>query len=146
MDYGSVDKKASLVAQWSRICLPMQKRQEMRVHSLDQKDPLEEGMAAYSSILAWRVPWTKQPGRLQSIGSQRVRLSLVTDHACTQTRRISYPTFSGYIWIQKFLSNGTSCEVNVLYGCRFTHTQLASLVSVISLIIFLNSYTAERML
>ena len=146
MDYGSVDKKATLVAQWKRICLPLQKRQEMRVQSLDQKDPLEEGMAAHSSILAWRVPWTKQPGRLQSIGSKRVRLSLVTDHACTQRRRISYPTFSGYIWIQKFLSNGTSCEINVLYGCRFTHTQLASLVSVISLIIFLNSYAAERML
>ena len=37
-----------------------------------QDDPLEEGMATHSSILAWRVPWTEEPGRLQSMGSQRV--------------------------------------------------------------------------
>ena len=37
-----------------------------------QEAPLEEGMATHSSILAWRIPWTEQPGRLQSMGSQRV--------------------------------------------------------------------------
>ena len=37
------------------------------------EDPLEEGMATHSSILAWRMPWTEQPGRLQSLGLQRVR-------------------------------------------------------------------------
>ena len=37
------------------------------------KDPLEKAMATYSSILAWRIPWTEEPGRLQSMGSQRVR-------------------------------------------------------------------------
>ena len=47
--------------------LPMQ---EMRVRSLGQEDPLEEGMEIYSSILAWRNPWTEEPGRLQSIGLQ----------------------------------------------------------------------------
>ena len=41
--------------------------------SLDRKDPLEEGMATHSSILAWRIPWTEELGRLQSIGLQRVR-------------------------------------------------------------------------
>ena len=41
--------------------------------SLGREDPLEEGMATHSSILAWRFPWTKEPGRLQSIGSQRVK-------------------------------------------------------------------------
>ena len=41
--------------------------------SLGQKDPLEKGMATHSSILAWEIPWTKEPGRLQSIGSHRVR-------------------------------------------------------------------------
>ena len=41
--------------------------------SLGQKDPLEESMATYSSILAWRIPWTEDPGRLQSKGSHRVR-------------------------------------------------------------------------
>ena len=44
----------------------------MWVQSLGQKDPLEEGMAAHSSILAWRVPWTEKPGRLQSTGLERV--------------------------------------------------------------------------
>ena len=47
--------------------------QETRVQSMDQKDPLEKGMATHSSILAWRIPWTEEPGRLQSMGSQRVR-------------------------------------------------------------------------
>ena len=40
---------------------------------LDQEDPLEKGMATHSSSLAWRIPWTEEPGELQSIGSQRVR-------------------------------------------------------------------------
>ena len=47
--------------------------QETWVQSLDQEDSLHEGMAAYSSILAWRTPWTEGPGELQSMGSQRVR-------------------------------------------------------------------------
>ena len=42
------------------------------VQSLGQEDPLEEGMATHSNILAWRIPWTEEPGRLQSTGSQRV--------------------------------------------------------------------------
>ena len=45
----------------------------MQVLSLGQEDPLEEGMATYSSILAWRIPWTEDPGRLHSMGSQGVR-------------------------------------------------------------------------
>ena len=47
--------------------------QEMQVLSLGQEDPLEEGMATHSRILAWEIPWTKEPGRLLSMGSQRVR-------------------------------------------------------------------------
>ena len=46
--------------------------QETQVQSLGWEDPLEEEMAAHSGILAWKVPWTKEPGRLQSMGSQRV--------------------------------------------------------------------------
>ena len=46
--------------------------QETRVRSPGQEDPLEEGMATHSSILAWRIPWTEEPGGLESIGSQRV--------------------------------------------------------------------------
>ena len=48
--------------------------QETQVQSLDQEDPLEKGMATHSSILAWRNPRTEEPGGLQSMGSQRVRL------------------------------------------------------------------------
>ena len=51
----------------------MQGRQEMRVRSLGWKDPLEEGMETHSSILGRKIPWTEEPGRLQSVGSQRVR-------------------------------------------------------------------------
>ena len=52
--------------------LAMQEIQEMQVQSLGQEDPLEKGMATHSSILAWRIPWTEEPGGLQSIGLQRV--------------------------------------------------------------------------
>ena len=55
--------------------LPME---ETWVASLGQEDPLEEEMATHSSILAWRIPWTEEPGRLQSMRSQRVRHNLAT--------------------------------------------------------------------
>ena len=45
---------------------------ETWVRSLGQEDPLEKGMATHSSVLAWRIPWTEEPGGLQSMGSQRV--------------------------------------------------------------------------
>ena len=47
--------------------------QEMRVQSLGQEDPLEKGIVTHSSILSWRSPWTEEPGRLQSVGLQKVR-------------------------------------------------------------------------
>ena len=47
--------------------------QETWVQFLGMEDPLEKEMATHSSILAWRIPWTEEPGRQQSIGSQRVR-------------------------------------------------------------------------
>ena len=60
-------------------CLPMQ---ETRVQSLGREDPLEKEMATHSNVLAWRIPWTEEPGGLQSTGSQswiglRLTLSLV---------------------------------------------------------------------
>ena len=48
-------------------------KQETQVQSLGREDALESGMTAHSSILAWRIPWTEEPGGLQSIGLQRVR-------------------------------------------------------------------------
>ena len=49
----------------------MQELQETQVCSLGQEDPLEKGIATHSSILAWRIPWTEEPDRLQSMGSHR---------------------------------------------------------------------------
>ena len=51
--------------------LAMEETQETRVQSLGQEDPLEEEMATHSSSLAWKIPWTEEPGGLQSLGSQR---------------------------------------------------------------------------
>ena len=50
----------------------VQEPQEMWVRALGQEDPLEKEMATYSSILAWKIPWTEEPGRRQSIRLQRV--------------------------------------------------------------------------
>ena len=61
---------ASLVAQMVKNLPTMQ---ETWVQFLGWEDPLEKEMATYSSILAWRIPWTEEPGRLQSMGLQRVR-------------------------------------------------------------------------
>ena len=60
----------SLVAQTIKNLLAMQ---EIRVHSLGWEDPLEKGMATHSSTLAWRIPWTEEPGELQFMGLHRVR-------------------------------------------------------------------------
>ena len=65
--------RTSLVTQGLRILLPMQEMQETSVQSLGLEDALWEGIAAHSSILAWRMPWTEEPGRLWSTGSPRVR-------------------------------------------------------------------------
>jgi len=53
--------------------------QETRVQSLGREDPLEKGIATHSSIIAWRIPWTEEPGRLQSMRSQRVGHDRVTN-------------------------------------------------------------------
>ena len=75
MKPGLWPRGASLVVQLVNNLPPMP---EMRVqsldweNSLDWEDSLEKGMATHSSILAWRIPWTEEPGGLQSMGSQRV--------------------------------------------------------------------------
>ena len=62
--------------------------QEMWVRSLGKEDPLEEQTASHSNILAWEIPWTEEPGRILSMGLQRVRHDCVTKH--TQTH-ITWP-------------------------------------------------------
>ena len=62
--------RASLVAQTVKNLPAMQ---ETWIESLGWEDPLEKGMATHSNILAWRIPWTEETGKLQSMGSQKVR-------------------------------------------------------------------------
>ena len=62
--------QTSLVAQTVKNLPAMQ---ETWIQSLSREDPREKGMATHSSILAWRIPWTEEPGGLQSLGLQRVR-------------------------------------------------------------------------
>ena len=77
---------SSLVAQMIKNLPAMQ---ETRFWSLGQEDPLEKGMATHSSILAWRIPWTEEPGRLQSVGSKTVGHNWATN-ACTHTYTIQF--------------------------------------------------------
>ena len=69
LHFTSLPRGASLVVQRVK-CLPAM--QETWVQSLGQEDPLEKEMATHSSTLAWKIPWTEKPGRLQSIGSRTV--------------------------------------------------------------------------
>ena len=71
-------------ASGKQVPLPMQETHEIRVQSLGQEDPLEWTMATYSSILAWKTPWT-EPSRLQSIGSQTVGHEQACTHTCAHT-------------------------------------------------------------
>ena len=72
----------------------MQETQETQIWSLGQEDLLEEEMATHSSILAWKLPWTEEPGGLQSLGLQRVRHDLVTKQQ----------QFLGGSWLYLFLN------------------------------------------
>ena len=63
---------ASLIAQ---LVKNLPAVQETRVQFLGKEDPLEEEMATHSSILAWRIPWAEEPGRLQSMGSQELGMN-----------------------------------------------------------------------
>ena len=70
IEKSTVYEGASLVAQKLKRLPAMR---ETGVRSLGQEDPLEKAMATHSSTLAWKIPWMEEPGRLQSMGSQRVR-------------------------------------------------------------------------
>ena len=77
--------------------------QETCVQSLGQEDPLEKGMTAYSSILAWRIPWTEEPGGLQSKGSQRVGHDRSNFHRNSTGNR-NYITVAATYSVSSFLS------------------------------------------
>ena len=80
--------RTSLVAQMVKRLSTMQ---ETRVWSLGREDPLEKEMAIHSSIIAWKIPWTEEPGRLQSMGSQRVEHDWATSHAYVHTLYVGLP-------------------------------------------------------
>ena len=75
---------------------------ETQVWSLGWEDPLEEEMAIHSSILAWRIPWTEEPGGLQSRGSQRVGHDLATKRSTADQGLSCRPLFELYSWLQNW--------------------------------------------
>ena len=90
----------------------------MRVWSLGQQDPLEEGTATHSSILAWRIPWTEEPGRLQSMGSQRVRHEW-SNWACTHSEvqdahTLSFSNSSSRKYIYRVIGYKKSIHCSIL--------------------------------
>ena len=64
---------------WQRTHVLVQEMQGTQVRSLGREDPLEEGMATLSSVLAWRIPWTEEPGGIQPMRSRRVRHDWVSN-------------------------------------------------------------------
>ena len=98
--------RASLVAQRLKHLPGMW---ETRVRSLDREDPVEKAMAPHSSTLAWRIPWREEPGRLQSMGSQRVGHDWATSLSLTFFEDFLYFYFwllwslllhSGFLYLQ----------------------------------------------
>ena len=79
LNYFAVTKKDFAIAQMVKNLPAVQ---ETWVQSLGQEDSLEKGMATHSSILAWRIPWTEEPGGLQSLGSHRVGHHWATNYYC----------------------------------------------------------------
>ena len=109
--------------------------QEMRFLSLVWEDTLEEEMATHSSILAWEIPWTEEPGGLQSRGSQKIRQDWVHSHAHIQVSWKGFPDLSGWgisatyrsppYWVSFFLVPDTMAGVHVFM--QLFNTSLDSL-------------------
>ena len=95
---------------------------ETWVQSLGWEDPLEKGMATHSSILAWRIPWKEEPGRLQSTGSQRVRHDWVTSLCLRKMRNCELQT-EGTIGRLKILNSA-------MYSTYVTWSKLSHVIVV----------------
>ena len=74
-----------------RICLPVQEMQEMLVWSLAWKDPMENAMESHSIILAWKIPWTEEPGGLESLWLQRLRHDWMSTHTSISLPKTGRP-------------------------------------------------------
>ena len=99
--------------------------QETWVWSPGQEDPLEKGMATHSSILAWRIPWIEEPGRLQSTGSQRVGHDWVTN---TFTFKSYQMLCSLKFWILLILTS--LYKLSFFWDCNYHSTYFPSLQSI----------------
>ena len=107
-DYMELSAKTSfLVAQMAKNLPAMW---ETQVQSLGWEDPLEKGMAIHSSILAWRIPWTGEPGGLQSMGLHRVR----QDGACMHAHQPRLASWECPLWAasEPSLVGGALCAGN----------------------------------
>ena len=87
--------------------------QETRVRSLGREDPLEKEMAIHSSTIAWKIPWTEELGRLQSMGSQRAGHNLATEH-----KTYLYFDWMFVTWICRFI------KIHQIVHLRSTHSSL----------------------
>ena len=137
--------RASLVAQMVKRLPTMP---ETRVQSLDQEAPLEKEMATHSSILAWKIPWRKEPSRLQSTGSQRVGHDwatslywtlLLTGRFYSHLYFVLAKNLSGKLpwdWVRKFNfiiqeKAGHCCSrLKLLYLQSFTSNESDALISI----------------
>ena len=98
---------ASLVAQTIKNLPAMR---ETQVWSLGREDSLENGLATHSSILAWRIPWTEEPGGLQSMESQRIRHNWVTNTFSTYREPI-YEMYAFIKYINKYKHTTHQCSL-----------------------------------
>ena len=110
----------TLVAQTVKRLSAMQ---ETRVWSLGWKDSLEKEMAAHSSILAWKIPWTAEPGRLPSMGSRRVGHDWVTSLHFKDSEQIhlNQVTWVGAFTILKISTEVSQTQFNTSQTAYFTH-------------------------
>ena len=84
------------------------------VQTLGWEDPVEEGMTTHCSTLAWRIPWTEEPGGLQSMGWQRVRCDCVSEHTKAFWTMV-------LVWNPLKGIDNESCEAALYYICEFFH-------------------------
>ena len=87
--YGDLTSALSITSMVAQVVKNLPAVQVTQVQSLGQEDPLEKGMATHSSILAWRIPKTEEPGRLQSMGLQRVRHNWAPNNFTLPIREVS---------------------------------------------------------
>ena len=101
--------RASQVVLMVKNHLPVQ---EMWVWSLCREDPLEKEIATHSSILVWKMPWTEEPGRLQSMGSQRVGHDWATEHTHSLCHWLAVPLAAAAQW--QVSAGVTKCTTQLL--------------------------------